>query len=131
MLVNVLSQKYETEQAELGQSIKSLKAELDKTGDQSMTTDMFIATVRKYTRAKKLTPLMLNELIDYIEVYHSEKINGIWRQRLRIHYHCIGEITIPDIVPLSMPEVTVQTRKGVAISYQPDSTATTPIQDAV
>ena len=51
-----------------------------------MTSEMFIATVRKYTRAKKLTPRMLNELIQCIEVHQAEKINGVWEQHLTIHY---------------------------------------------
>ena len=37
---------------------------------------MFMASVRKYTRARKLTPRMLNELIEKIEVHQSEKIDG-------------------------------------------------------
>ncbi len=51
---------------------------------------MFIATVRKYTRAKELTPRMLNELIECIEVHQAEKIDGKWEQRLTIHYNCVG-----------------------------------------
>lgn len=38
-----------------------------------MTTDAFINIVRKYTRAKKLTTRMLNELIQRIEVHQAEK----------------------------------------------------------
>ena len=64
-----MSAKYEAEQVELAERIKALKAELAKETDKTMSTDMFIATVRKYTRAKKLTQRMLNELVDYIEVY--------------------------------------------------------------
>lgn len=37
---------------------------------------MLIGTVRKYTKAKTLTPRMLNELIDHIEVHQAEKIEG-------------------------------------------------------
>ena len=82
-----------------------------------MTLDMFIAKVRKYTRANKLTQRMLNELVNYIEVYHAEKIDGIHIQKLRMHYNCVGSIEIPDMLPLPKPEVLIQTRKGVAVSY--------------
>lgn len=78
-----------------------------------MTTDMFISLVRKYTRARKLTPRMLNELIEKIEVFNAEKIDGVWEQRLRIHYNCVGVIEIPELIPLPAPEVSVNTRKGV------------------
>jgi DNA invertase Pin-like site-specific DNA recombinase len=112
-----MSAKYETEQAELAERIKALKMELDKETDQSMTTDTFIATVRKYTRAKKLTQRMLSELVDYIEVYQAEKIDGVHVQKLKIHYNCVGSIEIPNVLPLQQPEVLIQTRKGVAVSY--------------
>ena len=77
-----------------------------------MTTDMFISLVRKYTRARKLTPRMLNELIEKIEVFNAEKVDGVWEQRLRIHYNCVGAIEIPDLIPLPAPEVSVNTRNN-------------------
>jgi len=88
-----------------------------------MTTDMFITTVRKYTRAKKLTPRMLNELIERIEVHQAEKVNGEHRQKLTIHYNCVGSIAIPDVLPLPEPDIRIQTRKGVAVSYSPSKQA--------
>ena len=35
---------------------------------------MFISLVRKYTRARKLTPRMMNELIEKVGVFNAEKI---------------------------------------------------------
>ena len=102
-----MSRRYEEEQKELAEKIKALRAEIDKQSSQSMTTDMFISLVRKYTRARKLTPRMLNELIEKIEVFNAEKIDGVWEQRLRIHYNCVGVIEIPDLIPLPAPEVSV------------------------
>lgn len=107
-----MSRRYEEEQKELAEKIKALRAEIDKQSSQSMTTDMFISLVRKYTRARKLTPRMLNELIEKIEVFNAEKIDGVWEQRLRIHYNCVGVIEIPELIPLPAPEVSVNTRKG-------------------
>ena len=92
-----MSRRYEEEQKELAEKIKALRAEIDKQNSQSMTTDMFISLVRKYTRARKLTPRMLNELIEKIEVFNAEKIDGVWEQRLRIHYNCVGVIEIPEL----------------------------------
>ena len=69
----------------------ALAAELDRQGDKAMTADMFISMVRKYARTKKLTEQMLGELVQRIEM--------------------------PDA--LTMPEVTMQTWKGVAVSYLP------------
>lgn len=114
-----MSRRYETEQKELAEKIKVLRAEIDKLSSKAVTSDMFIATVRKYTRAKKLTPRMLNELIEKIEVHQAEKIDGIWVQKLTIHYNCVGAIFVPDIETLPVPAVTVNTRKGVFVNYAP------------
>ena len=46
-----MSQRYEEEQAELSEKIKALRKELDKLSGDSVSTDMFLTTVRKYTRA--------------------------------------------------------------------------------
>lgn len=114
-----MSRRYEDEQKELAEKIKKLRSEIEKQSSQAMTTDMFISLVRKYTRARKLTPRMLNELVEKIEVYNAEKIDGVWEQRLRIHYNCVGEITIPKMLLLPIPDVTVNTRKGVFVNYTP------------
>lgn len=114
-----MSQRYEDEQKELAEKIKKLRSEIEKQSSRSMTTDMFIGLVRKYTRARKLTPRMLNELIEKIEVFNAEKIDGVWEQRLRIHYNCVGTIEIPTVLPLPIPEVSVNTRKGVVVNYAP------------
>ena len=114
-----MSRRYEDEQKELAEKIKKLRSEIEKQSSRSMTTDMFIGLVRKYTRARKLTPRMLNELIEKIEVFNAEKIDGVWEQRLRIHYNCVGTIEIPTVPPLPIPEVSVNTRKGVVVNYAP------------
>lgn len=114
-----MSRRYEDEQKEIFEKVKALRTEIDKLGSKAVTADMFISIVRKYTRAKALTPRMLNELIDRIEIHQAEKINGKWVQHLTIHYNCIGAIFIPDILPLPVPEVSVNTRKGVVINYAP------------
>lgn len=114
-----MSQRYEAEQAELAEKMELLRHEIDKLSSNSVSTDLFLSTVRKYTRAKKLTPRMLNELINRIEVHQAEKINGEWVQRLTIHYNCIGALFIPDTEPLPVPNVTVNTRRGVYVTYEP------------
>ena len=114
-----MSRRYEDEQKELSEKIKKLRSEIEKQSSRSMTTDMFIGLVRKYTRARKLTPRMLNELVEKIEVFNAEKIDGVWEQRLRIHYNCVGTIEIPTVLPLPIPEVSVNTRNGVVVNYAP------------
>lgn len=112
-----MSVKYESEQKELKEKVNALQTELDNEKSKAVTSDMFLSSVRKYTRARKLTPRMLNELIDKIEVYQAEKIDGKKVQRLKIHYNCIGAIEIPDLSKLPENNVSVHTRQGVDVQY--------------
>lgn len=114
-----MSQRYEAEQLELKERMKTLRTEIEKLASESVSTDMFLSIVRKYTRAKKLTPRMLNELVNHIEVHQAEKIDGEWVQKLTIHYNCVGALFIPDTEALPTPEVTVNTRRGVYVTYEP------------
>ena len=115
-----MSRRYEEEQKELSEKIKKLRSEIEKQSSRATSTELFVSIVRKYTRARKLTPRMLNELVEKIEVYNAERIDGEWVQRLRIHYNCVGEMNIPNEPALPIPAVTVNTRKGVFVSYTTD-----------
>ena len=33
--------------------------------------------------------------------------------------HCVGAVSIPQALPLPMPDITMNTRKGVYVSYVP------------
>ena len=55
----------------------------------------------------------------YALTQDAEKVNGVWEQRLRIHYNCVGTIEIPSALPLPTPDVSVNTRKGVVVNYAP------------
>lgn len=71
--------------------------------------------------AGKLAERMLNELVERIEVHQAEKVDGVWRQRLTIHYNIVGAIEIPET--LALPEIATQTRKGMRVSYSPANQA--------
>jgi hypothetical protein len=118
-----MSKQYDDEQKDVLDKIKAISTELEKTADKSVTTEAFIKTVRKYTRAKRLTEIMLNELIEKIEVHHAIRENGVNMQRLTIHYACVGSIEIPNLSQIPRSEVTVHTRQGVATSYLPSQSA--------
>ena len=112
-----LSSKYDVEQKEISDKIKILTAEISEKKSKTVTSDMFLKAVRKYTRIKKLTPQILNELIEKIEVYQSEKIDGKTVQRLKIHYNCIGTMEIPNLKQIPDNQVKFHTRQGVDVEY--------------
>ena len=112
-----LSSKYEEEQQSIVERIDQLKKTFDEMSSKVSNTETFLAAVKKYTCVKKLTPRMLNELIEKIEVSQYEIINGVRTQKVVIHYNCIGSIEIPDELDLPEPQITLNTRKGVSINY--------------
>ena len=119
-----MSKIYTDEQKEIAEKVKNLQAELEKEDEKTMTADTFISTVRKYTRAKKLTREMLNELIDEIKINHAEKIiSGETVQIITIYWNCVGTIEIPDLPKIPNVDVTVNTRKGVNVKYAPKLSA--------
>ena len=67
----------------------------------------------------KMCESSCNPLSIALVVLDAEKVNGVWEQRLRIHYNCVGTIEIPSALPLPTPDVSVNTRKGVVVNYAP------------
>ena len=112
-----MSKRYEEEQGENAKKIKALRLELKKSDRKQMDTEAFLATVRRYTDTQELTRRMVAELIDHIEVYHAEKVNGAKQQRIVIYYNCIGQFAVPDRRKIPEVAVLLKTRKGVAVSY--------------
>ena len=118
-----MSKRYEQEQGENAKKIKALRLELKKDESKRMDIDDFLKTVRRYTDATTITKRMVAELIDHIEVYHAEKQDGITNQRVVIHYNCIGAFDVPDRRKIPEADITMETRKGVALSYAPEQVA--------
>jgi hypothetical protein len=118
-----LSAGYEQEQGELSGRIKILRTELKKDTEQLLTAEMFLETVRRYTDAQELTQRMVTELIDRIDVYHAERIDGVISQKVVIHYHCIGAFDVPDWDSIPDFDIYVEPRKGVVMNYTPTEKA--------
>lgn len=114
-----LAQTYEEEQQSIVARIDALKQRFDETQSRVANTDTFLKAVRKYTKIKKLTPRILTELIERIEVHEPVMVNGSRTQRIVIYYNCIGTIEIPDEVAIPLPQISVNTRRGVTVTYEP------------
>ena len=71
-----LAQKYEEEQQSIVARIDELKQRFDETQSRVANTDTFLKAVRKYTKIKKLTPRILTELIEHIDVHEPVMVNG-------------------------------------------------------
>ena len=75
-----LSQKYETERDKLKVKIRQYQEELSEIENLRTSKEQFTLAVRKFMQMETLTPALLNELIEKIEVHSIEgKVNGVIR----------------------------------------------------
>ena len=90
-----LSFNYDNEQKELKIKIKQLAKDIDNTEKKETDLTQFISNVKKYTEITKLTPEILNELIEKILIHQSKKVNGKKIQEIDIYYRGVGIISFP------------------------------------
>ena len=87
-----LCDSYEAEQAELKEKVQTAIETLGVKMKSAHNIEKFMTTIRKYTQLEKLTPKIINELIDKI-IIHQPIGRGKNRQiKLEIHYRFIGDI---------------------------------------
>lgn len=110
-----LSHKYEVERMELKAKIAEYKERLRRLAENHRNKESFISAVRKFMEMKELTPALLHELIDRIEVYETEGTGKNRTQRIMIYYRFVGYIEISG--GDRKRNHTAETRKGVAVQY--------------
>ena len=76
-----------------------------------------MSAVRKYTDLRELTSEIVWEFIDHIVIHSAEKIGKEKVQKIEIYYNCIDVFEIPSREDLPRPQITIDTRKGVAVRY--------------
>lgn len=89
----VLSEKYQTEQAEVLEKIERLQAELDTEQQTVVNIDQWIGLIQHYAHPEELTAQMLNALIEKI-VVHEKTVgeDGEKEQTVDIYYRFVGKI---------------------------------------
>ena len=114
-----LSHKYEVEQEKLKKQMFDLKNKLERLDTAQNSSGNFIRAIRKFMTMQTLTPIVLQELIDKIEVFPIEGTGKNRTQRLVIHYRFVGCIDLPSLVPKHTYKL--DSRQGVAIEYLPSA----------
>jgi len=87
-----LSQGYEQEQASLTAETKTFAEKIAAQEQQTLDLNRFLTQVRKHTCVSELTPTMLNELVERIEIHAPEKATGKRCQDVDIYFNHIGLI---------------------------------------
>ena len=108
-----LSQKYETERDELKVKIRQYQEELSEIKNLRTSKEQFTLAVRKFMQMETLTPALLNELIEKIEVHSIEGKGKNKTQRIVIHYRFVGVIENP----IKEDNIVLEARQGVAVEY--------------
>ncbi len=108
-----LSQKYEAERDELKLKIRQYQEELSEIENLRTSKEQFTFAVRKFMQMETLTPALLNELIEKIEVHSIEGKGKNKTQKIIIHYRFIGVIENP----IKEENIVLEARQGVAVEY--------------
>ena len=114
-----MSQKYELERGELQDKIKNYRVELLGLEDVRHEKEHFLSAIRTFMRMQTLTPVLLRELIDKIEVHRIEGTGKNRTQQITIHYKFIGAPEIP--AGPKNERLKLDTRRGVAVEYLPNT----------
>ena len=99
-----MSQNFESEQSALSEENKILQAEMDAFNEEKSGVDNFVALVQKYTRFAELTPAMVNEFIERVDVHAAtwsestaiQKRLGTRFQQVDVYLKYIGNFIAPD-----------------------------------
>ena len=100
---------------QLKAKIAEYKERLRRLAENNRNKENFISAVRKFMEMKELTPALLHELIERIEVYETEGTGKNRTQRIMIYYRFVGYIEISGGDRKRIH--TAETRKGVAVQY--------------
>ena len=87
-----LSAKYETEQITLESRIEELEKAITLRKTAVEDVDTFVNLIKEYSLITKLDTATLHRLIDKIEVYSAEIIDGEKSQKIEIYYKFVGRI---------------------------------------
>ena len=91
-----LTETYETEQADLRQTIDFLRKEIAVNRDESEAVTRFMKLVQKYTDIEELDAEIVRTFIEKIYVYEAVQDGDRRKQQLQIVYNCVGVIDIPE-----------------------------------
>ncbi|MDR1016817.1 MAG: recombinase family protein [Coriobacteriales bacterium] len=113
-----LSSDYEEEQKSIEQQTSELEAKIHELERFGSSANDFLEIVRRHATIKKLTKGILNQFIDHIVVYNAERQANTATQRIEIYYNVIGDFDLSDVPDVTETEVSLETRKGVTLSYE-------------
>ncbi len=111
-----MSHKYDVEQNEVREKIKVIDKELQEVKNVEIAKEKFIFAIRKFMSMEDLNAQILRELVDRIDVYHTEGTGKNRVQKVVIHYKFVGAVDIPRYIFEKF--YSLDTRQGVCVNYK-------------
>ncbi len=84
---------FETEQAQTRARCEQLRVAIAEDKEKTDSAERFIKLVRQFTDLAELTPEIATTLIKKILIGQAEKVDGQQRQKVRIIYNFIGDVS--------------------------------------
>ena len=116
-----LSRGYEREQQELTEQTTALAEQISTQEQKTLDLSRFLAQIRKHTDVTELTPILLNEFVERIEVHAPDKSNGKRVQEIDIYFNFVGLIGKLDFAKTSEPKLKSQAKPGKQLKNAPQS----------
>ena len=107
-----LSRGYESEQQELQDQTEALARQIAAQEQQTLDLSRFLAVARKYAHATELTPTLLNELVERVEVHVPDKSSGKRIQPIDVRFCSIGIIGKLDFLKSDRTIVLMEAESG-------------------
>ena len=83
---SMMSAGYEDEQKKLKASVTDLNKFIETAEQKYADVNSFIKVVQKYEHITEITPKIMHELIDRIEIHAPDKSSGHRTQQIDIHF---------------------------------------------
>ncbi len=87
-----MSASYESEQAELSNTIKTISESLNNDKTEQDNIRGFVSVAKKYTELTELSTEILHDFIQKIVVHAPDKSSGTRIVQIDIYYNFIGKI---------------------------------------
>lgn len=91
-----MTKDFETEQRELKEQLKKDTETFEKAGKGKADLSVFLTAIRKCIDITELNATMVNTLIQKIEVFNPEIIDGEKHVPVKIHFTAVGVLDLPD-----------------------------------
>lgn len=106
-----MSADYEAEQKRLKLEIKTAEEWVEQQEKKNDNADAFIRLIQKYVDVPELTQTIVNEYIRKIVVYAPDKSSGKRRQKIKIFFNFVDDVSIPALADPIIAKQTYTRRK--------------------